>query len=66
MVHVGYEASAVLGGNKKLGDTWKMLSWTLSGRMGGVTGKPTNGNGNTRPVALAPAAQQENEVFRIL
>jgi len=45
MVHAGYEASAVLGGNKKLGDTWKMLSWTFSGRMGGLQGKPSNGNG---------------------
>ena len=54
MVHAGYEASAVLGGNKKLGDTWKMLSWTLSGKMGGLIGKAaaksgnghSNGNGN--------------------
>jgi hypothetical protein len=42
MVHAGYEASAVLGGNKKLGDTWKMLSWTISGKMGGLLGKPTD------------------------
>ena len=41
MVHAGYEASAVLGGNKKLGDTWKMLSWTLSGKMGGLIGEPS-------------------------
>jgi hopanoid biosynthesis associated radical SAM protein HpnH len=41
MVHAGYEASAVLGGNKKLGDTWKMLTWTLSGKMGGLIGEPT-------------------------
>ena len=86
MVHAGYEASAVLGGNKKLGDTWKMLSWTLSGKMGGLIGKPAereghghpnghgNGNGHSdgngssqkRPVAIAPAAQQQDEVFRIL
>jgi len=83
MVHAGYEASAVLGGNKKLGDTWKMLHWTFSGKMGGLKGKPaakTNGdarsNGHrsgaadghegSRAVPLAPAAQQENEVFRIL
>jgi hopanoid biosynthesis associated radical SAM protein HpnH len=53
MVHAGYEASAVLGGNKKLGDTWKMLSWTVSGKMGGILkGKSapanvkTNGNGH--------------------
>jgi hopanoid biosynthesis associated radical SAM protein HpnH len=41
MVHAGYEASAVLGGNKKLGDTWKMLTWTLSGKMGGLIGEPS-------------------------
>jgi hopanoid biosynthesis associated radical SAM protein HpnH len=54
MVHAGYEASAVLGGNKKLGDTWKMLTWTLSGKMGGLIGEPNerelqakaNGRGN--------------------
>jgi hypothetical protein len=79
-VHAGYEASAVLGGNKKLGDTWKMLSWTLSGKMGGLIGKPVkkNGNGHSngnghgndtsqkRPVAIAPANQPQDEVFRIL
>ena len=42
MVHAGFEASAVLGGNKKLGDTWKMLKWTISGKMGGLLGKPTD------------------------
>ena len=78
MVHAGYEASAVLGGNKKLGDTWKMLSWTVSGKMGGLIGKPadtshnghSNGHGNgktpTRAVPLPPAAQEQDEVFRIL
>ena len=59
MVHAGYEASAVLGGNKKLGDTWKMLTWTLSGKMGGLIGEPSErelqakangqGNGNSHP-----------------
>jgi len=49
---VGYEASALLGGNKKLGDAWKMFSWTVSGKMGGLLGEPaerekkTNGHGN--------------------
>jgi hypothetical protein len=48
MVHAGYEASAVLGGNKKLGDTWKMLSWTVSGKMGGILkGKPAPANGKS-------------------
>lgn len=95
MVHAGYEASAVIGGNKKLSDTWKMFTWTVSGRMGGLKGgKPSktangNGNGNGRPNGnghsakssggpavsaekghapshAAAAAQESNEVFRIL
>jgi hopanoid biosynthesis associated radical SAM protein HpnH len=82
MVHAGYEASAVIGGNKKLGDTWKMLSWTVSGRMGGLRGKPAKAPGNGRhtgdssgngkgavevPADRMPSARgQEDEVFRIL
>jgi hopanoid biosynthesis associated radical SAM protein HpnH len=51
MVHAGYEPSAVLGGNQKFGDTWKMLKWQLSGQMGGRIGPKAdanrgNGNGN--------------------
>lgn len=78
MVHVGYEASSVLGGNRKFGDTWKLLNWTLSGRMGGILKeKPgkRNGSGHSNgarkivnqphPGVAAPPAQ-ENEVFRIL
>ncbi len=51
MVHAGYEASAVIGGNKKLSDTWKMFSWTISGRMGGLKGgkRAKAGNGNGHP-----------------
>jgi hopanoid biosynthesis associated radical SAM protein HpnH len=30
MVHCGYEPSAALGVNKKLGDSWKMLLWQLT------------------------------------
>jgi hopanoid biosynthesis associated radical SAM protein HpnH len=30
MVHAGYEPSAVLGVNRRLGDTWKLLKWQLS------------------------------------
>jgi hopanoid biosynthesis associated radical SAM protein HpnH len=30
MVHAGYEPSAVLGANRKLGDSWKLLKWQLS------------------------------------
>ena len=82
MVHAGYEASAVIGGNKKLGDTWKMLSWTVSGRMGGLRGKTAKAPGNSHytgdssgygkgavevPAGRTPSARgQEDEVFRIL
>jgi hypothetical protein len=77
MVHAGYEASAVIGGNKKFGDTWKMLKWTLSGKMGGIlkdaapaAPKPRNGNGNGHSngngAAHVPPPTQENEAFRIL
>jgi hopanoid biosynthesis associated radical SAM protein HpnH len=75
MVHAGYEPSAVLGGNRKLGDTWKMLRWQFSGRMGGVREKQTNGsaraNGNGHSNGSAPARavakpNDPNEVLRIL
>jgi len=36
MVHVGYEPSAVLGANRRLGDSWKLLKWQLSGRSAGA------------------------------
>jgi hopanoid biosynthesis associated radical SAM protein HpnH len=82
MVHAGYEASAVLGGNKKLGDTWKMLHWTISGKMGGILdGKPGrangkghngnghgagNGNGHTNAFPPPSVSPKQDEVFRIL
>ena len=53
-MHAGYEPSAVLGGNQKFGDTWKMLKWQLSGQMGGRIGpktetKPRRTEGWQRP-----------------
>jgi hopanoid biosynthesis associated radical SAM protein HpnH len=30
MVHVGYEPSAVLGANRRLGDSWKLLKWQMT------------------------------------
>jgi hopanoid biosynthesis associated radical SAM protein HpnH len=39
MVHVGYEPSAILGANRKLGDSWKLLTWQLTGRMGAARAK---------------------------
>jgi hopanoid biosynthesis associated radical SAM protein HpnH len=43
MVHVGYEPSAVLGANRRLGDSWKLLKWQLSARTAGAhpLGAPT-------------------------
>ena len=47
MMHVGFELSAVLGANRKLGDNWKMLAWQLTGKMGGASGRRlSNGRGN--------------------
>jgi hopanoid biosynthesis associated radical SAM protein HpnH len=69
MVHVGFEPSAVLGANPKLGDTWKLLKWQLSGKMGGAgrhfgagsVGGDGSGGGHgkghaTLPVVPPPAA----------
>jgi hypothetical protein len=44
MVHVGYEPSAVLGANRQFGDSWKLLTWQLTGRK------------NATPAATAAAA----------
>ncbi len=35
MMHVGFETTPVLGAKRSIGDTWTMLKWQLSGRMGG-------------------------------
>jgi hopanoid biosynthesis associated radical SAM protein HpnH len=45
MVHVGYEPSAVLGSNRNLPDTWKLLKWQLAGMRNRKNGYG-NGNGN--------------------
>ena len=45
MVHAGFEPSAVLGANRKLGDNWRMFKWQMSGRMGGANGSRRNGHG---------------------
>ncbi len=45
-MHVGFELSAVLGANRKLGDNWRMLKWQLNGKMGGARGKARASNGN--------------------
>jgi hopanoid biosynthesis associated radical SAM protein HpnH len=66
MVHVGYEPSAVLGANRKLGDNWKMLRWQLS--------KPKSARGRTNGHTLEtfdaapppPAYDSEKGEFRVL
>ena len=35
MVHVGFETTPVLGANQRLSDTWTMLKWQMSGKLGG-------------------------------
>jgi hopanoid biosynthesis associated radical SAM protein HpnH len=45
MMHVGFELSAVLGANRRLGDNWQMLKWQITGKMGGARGRKLNGNG---------------------
>ena len=80
-MHVGFELSAVLGANRKLGDSWKMLSWQISGRMGGARGNgkrhganghgasASGGNGHAPAGSTRPpvpdSSGQENP-FRIL
>src|SRR5260370_25001263 len=61
MVHVGYEPSAVLGAHPKLGDTWKMLTWQLRGRMGGArkqngANRGSNGHGKRHGWGAPPGA----------
>jgi hopanoid biosynthesis associated radical SAM protein HpnH len=49
MMHVGFELSAVLGANRRLGDNWQMLKWQLTGKMGGARGRKLNGKGKGHP-----------------
>lgn len=59
MVHVGYEPSAVLGAHPKLGDTWKLLSWQLSGKMGGAGHRSGAGNGRGNGHGNGHASQSQ-------
>ena len=45
-MHVGFETTPVLGAKRKLGDTWTMLKWQFSGKMGG---NPDSNAGGQRP-----------------
>jgi len=56
---VGFETTPVLGAKRSLGDTWKMLKWQLSGRMGGHPEKagsfdPTKGSNGGGSTLLPP------------
>jgi len=73
MVHVGYEASAVLGSQRKLGDNWKLLKWQLTGGNGRRNGQSPNGKQSfaspampATPQASRPAYDAETGAFRIL
>ncbi len=80
MVHVGYEASAVLGSQRKLGDNWKLLKWQLTGGPGRRNGQSPNGKQTSvspalptskqspphAPTLSGPAYDAESGVFRIL
>jgi len=79
MMHVGFELSAVLGANRKLGDSWKMLAWQMAGRMGGARGNGrNNGNGHSNghggngrstqgsQMPVAPPASGQEGPFRII
>ncbi|MCL6480514.1 MAG: adenosyl-hopene transferase HpnH [Firmicutes bacterium] len=72
MVHVGYEASAVLGSQRRLGDNWKLLKWQLTGGRGRrQNGSHTNGQRTPTPSHIPtatprPAYDAESGAFRIL
>jgi len=48
MVHVGYEPSAVLGANRRLGDNWKLLKWQLWSSRNGHRRRNGAANGEPR------------------
>jgi len=54
MMHSGYEPSAVLGANRRLRDTWRLLKWQLSGGPNGRHRANGNGTGTCSPLLPAP------------
>jgi hopanoid biosynthesis associated radical SAM protein HpnH len=76
MVHVGYEPSAVLGGNSKLGDGWRLLKWQVVPGTRKPLRTPTihpsggNGNGNgagpSAPAGEGSRKDADREVLPIL
>lgn len=59
MVHVGYEPSAVLGANRRLRDTWRLLKWQLSGGSNGRRKAEGDETGKCSP--LLPARTDSSE-----
>jgi hopanoid biosynthesis associated radical SAM protein HpnH len=67
MMHVGFEPSPVLGAKRQFGDTWKMLKWQFSGRLGGSRDKAANGDrmsggsgsGGSHNATIPPPADRE-------
>ncbi len=59
MVHVGYEPSAVLGANRRLGDTWRLFKWQLSG--GSKSRRRMNGDETEKCSPLLPAQTDSSE-----
>ena len=49
MMHVGFETTPVLGMNRQMRDTWKLLKWQFTGQMGGNRGKNVNSKPAARP-----------------
>ena len=60
MVHVGYEPSAVLGANRRLRDTWRLLKWQLTGGNNGR--RKANGDETEKCSPLLPARTDSSEV----
>jgi hopanoid biosynthesis associated radical SAM protein HpnH len=59
MVHVGYEPSAVLGANRRLRDTWRLLKWQLSSPKNGR--KRVRGDETEKCSPLLPAPTDSSE-----
>ena len=65
MMHVGFETTPVLGVKRQLGDTWTMLKWQFSGRMGGNRDKDAGNrptNGHTGSGTLMPPPPQNADL----
>jgi len=69
-MHVGFETTPVLGAKRQFGDTWKMLKWQFSGRLGGNPDKAANGGstnggrglGGGHGTPMPPPASREDLV----